>query len=136
MQKEDFTRMDMFCFYTFSIPGVLDVSRKCTLYCPKPFFSCTTPFCYTSREGNTFTEFFFGFCSIFQIFNTEVIKMAARMRTFRDALKTIKELDPGSAVTYNFIKQLCETDKITNVRLNKKYLLNLDELLKFLNMED
>ena len=62
--------------------------------------------------------------------------MAARMRTIRDALNTIKELDPGSAVTYNFIKQLCETDKITNVRLNKKYLLNLDELLKFLNMED
>ena len=25
--------------------------------------------------------------------------MAARMRTIRDALKTIKELDPGSAVT-------------------------------------
>ena len=62
--------------------------------------------------------------------------MAARMRTIRDALKTIKELDPGSAVTYNFIKQLCETDKITNVSLNKKYLLKLDELLKFLNMED
>ena len=62
--------------------------------------------------------------------------MASRMRTIRDALKTIKELDPGSEVTYNFIKQLCETDKITNVRLNKKYLLNLDELLKFLNMED
>ena len=93
-------------------------------------------FVILSREGNTFTEFFFGFCSIFQIFNTEVIKMAARMRTIRDALKTIKELNPGSAVTYNFIKQLCETDKITNVRLNKKYLLNLDELLKFLNMED
>lgn len=93
-------------------------------------------FVILSREGNAFTEFFFGFCSIFQIFNTEVIKMAARMRTIRDALKTIKELDPGSAVTYNFIKQLCETDKITNVRLNKKYLLNLDELLKFLNMED
>jgi hypothetical protein len=93
-------------------------------------------FVILSREGNTFTEIFFGFCSIFQIFNTEVIKMAARMRTIRDALKTIKELDPDSAVTYNFIKQLCETDKITNVRLNKKYLLNLDELLKFLNMED
>ena len=93
-------------------------------------------FVILSREGNAFTEFFFGFCSIFQIFNTEVIKMAARMRTIRDALKTIKELDPDSAVTYNFIKQLCETDKITNVRLNKKYLLNIDELLKFLNMED
>lgn len=89
-----------------------------------------------SREGNTFTENFFSFCVIFQIFNTEVIKMAARMRTIRDALKTIKELDPDSAVTYNFIKQLCEAEKITTVRLNKKYLLNLDELLKFLNMED
>ena len=48
----------------------------------------------------------------------------------------IKTLDPDSSVTYNFIKRLCETETITVLRLNKKYLLNLDELLKYLSMED
>ncbi len=60
----------------------------------------------------------------------------ARMRTIREALKAIKQIDPQSSVTYNFIKQLCETEKITVIRLNKKYLLNLDDLLKFLFMEE
>jgi len=61
--------------------------------------------------------------------------MAARMRTIREALKEIKALDPNSSVTYNFIKQVCEQEKITVIRLNKKYLLNLDDLLKLLHME-
>ncbi len=60
----------------------------------------------------------------------------ARMRTIREALKAIKQIDAQSSVTYNFIKQLCETEKITVIRLNKKYLLNLDDLLKFLSMEE
>ncbi len=60
----------------------------------------------------------------------------ARMRTIREALKAIKQIDAQSSVTYNFIKQLCETEKITIIRLNKKYLLNLDDLLKFLSMEE
>ena len=61
--------------------------------------------------------------------------MAARMRTIREALKEIKALDPNSSVTYNFIKQVCEQEKITVIRLNKKYLHNLDDLLKLLHME-
>ena len=61
--------------------------------------------------------------------------MAARMRTIREALKEIKALDPNSSVTYNFIKQVCEQEKITVIRLNKKYLLNLDDLLQLLHME-
>ena len=59
----------------------------------------------------------------------------ARMRTIREALKQIKEFDPNTSVTYNFIKQACETKAIHSIRLNKKYLLNLDELLKLLTME-
>lgn len=62
--------------------------------------------------------------------------MAARMRTIREALKEIKALDANSSVTYNFIKNVCEQEKITVIRLNKKYLLNLDELLQLLHMED
>lgn len=61
--------------------------------------------------------------------------MAARMRTIREALKEVKALDHNSSVTYNFIKKLCEQEKVTVVRLNKKYLLNLDDLLQILHME-
>ena len=61
--------------------------------------------------------------------------MAASMNTIRDALKEIKALDSNSSVTYNFIKKLCEQNKVTVVRLNKKYLLNLDDLLQILHME-
>lgn len=61
--------------------------------------------------------------------------MAARMRTLREALKELKAIDPNTSVTYNFIKQLCENKLVPHIRLNKKYLINLDELLKFLSME-
>ena len=60
----------------------------------------------------------------------------ARMRTIREALKLVKALDPNTSVTYNFIKQACETNAIPSIRLNKKYLVNLDELLKLLSMEE
>ncbi len=60
----------------------------------------------------------------------------ARMRTIREALKQIKELDANTSVTYNFIKQACETKAVHSIRLNKKYLVNLDELLKLLSMEE
>ena len=60
----------------------------------------------------------------------------ARMRTIREALKQIKELDPNTSVTYNFIKQACETKTVHSIRLNKKYLVNLDELFKLLSMEE
>ena len=62
--------------------------------------------------------------------------MVARMRTLREALKELKVIDPNTSVTYNFIKQLCENNLVPYIRLNKKYLINLDELLKFLSMEN
>ena len=60
----------------------------------------------------------------------------ARMRTIREALKQIKAIDANTSVTYNFIKQACETKTVPSIRLNKKYLVNLDELLKLLSMEE
>lgn len=60
----------------------------------------------------------------------------ARMRTIREALAIVKGIDPETSVTYNFIKEACVNRKVTCVRLNKKYLLNLDELLTFLSMNE
>lgn len=56
-----------------------------------------------------------------------------RMRTIRQAIAEIKELDPNTAFNYNYISKLCEENKIHNIVVGqKKRLLDLDELLKYL----
>lgn len=59
-----------------------------------------------------------------------------RMRTIRQALSEIKELDPSTAVTYNFLRNLCNSRKITTVNIGKKFLLNFDELLALLGYRE
>lgn len=59
-----------------------------------------------------------------------------RMRTINDALALIKEADPDTAVTYHFLRRLCDTNEITVVKAGKKFLLNYDELLIYLNIEE
>lgn len=59
-----------------------------------------------------------------------------RMRTIRDSLELLKKVDPDTAVTYHFLRKLCDTNVITVVKTGKKFLLNYDELLAFLNIEE
>lgn len=59
-----------------------------------------------------------------------------RMRTIRESLELLKKVDPDTAVTYHFLRQLCETNSITVVKAGKKFLLNYDELLLLLNIEE
>lgn len=73
----------------------------------------------------------------FQILYEEVAIMAqVRMRTILDALAVLKSIDKDTAITYNFIKKACETGTIKHVKVGKKILINLDELLKLLDMEE
>ena len=58
------------------------------------------------------------------------------MRTIKEALELIKKVDSDTAVTYHFLRRLCDTDKITVVKAGKKFLLNYDELLAYLNIEE
>lgn len=69
------------------------------------------------------------------IIQSESNKPKARIRTIRDAIAHIKETDSDTAVTYNFIRKLCDCKKITSIRLGKKILINLDELIAYLNRE-
>lgn len=62
-------------------------------------------------------------------------KKKARIRTIREALSEIKATDPDTAVTYNFIRKLCDNQSITSFWSGKKILINYDELLRLLNME-
>ena len=62
-------------------------------------------------------------------------KKKARIRTIREALTEIKAADPDTAITYNFIRKLCDQKTITSLWAGKKILINLDELLAYLNIE-
>lgn len=64
-------------------------------------------------------------------------KKKVRIRTIRDALAMLKEIDENTAVTYYFIKKLCDNGLISHVKAGgKKYLLNYDELLDYLQMKE
>lgn len=56
-----------------------------------------------------------------------------RMRLLKEAAAEIKQLDPGSAVTPYYIRQLALEGKILSVQAGRKRLINFDSLLKYLN---
>ena len=58
-----------------------------------------------------------------------------RMRLLREAAEEIKALDPGSAVTTYFIRQLALEGKIKSVMAGRKRLINLDDLLRYLDLQ-
>lgn len=57
-----------------------------------------------------------------------------RMRLLREAAEEIKSVDPGTAVTPYFIRQLALEGKIKSVMAGRKRLINLDDLLRYLNL--
>lgn len=59
-----------------------------------------------------------------------------RIRTIRDAISMIKEKDPSSAITYHFVRKLCDNGQVATLRAGKKILINYDELLVFLGMSE
>lgn len=48
-------------------------------------------------------------------------------------MRTIAETAKETGLTENFIRRLCLTGQIVNVRAGKKYLVNLDRFIEFLN---
>ena len=58
-----------------------------------------------------------------------------RMRTAHGALEIIKELDPDTAVTLRYIRRLIATGEVPHVDVGRKKLVNVDQLLKFLEGE-
>lgn len=68
--------------------------------------------------------------------NTENLKKIKRIRTIRSAISMILECDSKTAITYNFIRKLCDKNLITSIKIGKKILINYDQLLEFLNIEE
>ena len=55
-----------------------------------------------------------------------------RMRTAKEALIEIKNLDPNSCVTEHAIRVLVSNYKLPVVKVGRKSLFNLDKLIEFL----
>ena len=54
------------------------------------------------------------------------------MRVLKEAAAEIKQIDPESAVTTNFIRKLALQGKIKTAMAGRKRLINLDSLLDYL----
>ena len=60
---------------------------------------------------------------------------APRMRTATGALEIIRQMDPGTAVTLRYIRRLIATETVPHVDVGRKKLVNVDQLIKFLEGE-
>jgi len=54
------------------------------------------------------------------------------MRTINEALKEIREIDAGTSLTANGIRILCTKGQIRFAMIGRKYLIDLDSLIKYL----
>lgn len=61
--------------------------------------------------------------------------MIPRMRTAPGALEIIKAQDPETAVTEHYIRRLIRTGAIPHVDVGRKKLVNVDQLLRYLERE-
>lgn len=55
-----------------------------------------------------------------------------RLRYINDAVKEIKEKDPDSPITYYFIRRLIWEGKITKLKYGSAWLVNMDELFRYM----
>lgn len=55
-----------------------------------------------------------------------------RMRLMKEAYKEIKEKDPDSAISFNYIRKLIVSGEIPSRRAGKRYLVNMDILENYL----
>lgn len=48
-------------------------------------------------------------------------------------MKSIKEMTQLTGLSYSFLRQLCLQNKIIHIRTGKKYLINYDRFIDYLN---
>ena len=56
-----------------------------------------------------------------------------RYRTIKECVQVIKEIDGNTAITEYYIRRLCRSGKIKYSLSGNKSLVNLDNLLDYLN---
>ena len=61
--------------------------------------------------------------------------MVPRMRTINEAITTLRELDPESGFTQTALRNKIRSGEIRSIKVGRKYLVNLDELIGFLSSQ-
>lgn len=61
------------------------------------------------------------------------LRTVPKLRKIKDCLIAIQEIDPQTAVTEWYIRQLCKNKAIIYYKSGNKSLVNLDSLLAYLN---
>ncbi len=56
-----------------------------------------------------------------------------QMRTIKEVHKEIKKVDPNSSLTLYAVRQLVNTGKVTYIRRGRKILVDLAEVMDYLN---
>lgn len=56
-----------------------------------------------------------------------------RMRTIKESVVAIKELDPKSAIAEWLVRNLCKDGRVKCLTSGNKILVNLDDLIDFLS---
>ncbi len=59
-----------------------------------------------------------------------------RMRLVDQAYEELKQLDPNTAISKNFIRKLTKSGKIRTVQVGRRTLLSFDSLLEYLETLD
>lgn len=51
-------------------------------------------------------------------------------------MKTIKQIMEETGLSYKYLVKLCQQNRITHIRTGKKYLINYEKFIEFLNVGD
>ncbi len=61
--------------------------------------------------------------------------MLPRMRTIPETIKMLREYDPETCLTETALRRMVLTNQIPYTRVGKKYLINVDALIRYLSGE-
>ncbi len=56
----------------------------------------------------------------------------ARIRTIDGCVSELKQIDPGSQISRNFVRNLVLAGKVAHTKAGSKYLINFDSLIAYL----
>jgi excisionase family DNA binding protein len=56
----------------------------------------------------------------------------ARVRTIDGCVSELKQIDPGSQISRNFVRNLVLSGRVKYAKSGSKYLVNFDDLLAYL----
>lgn len=59
--------------------------------------------------------------------------MIPRMRTIKECMEELRQIDPNTAIREYFIRDLVNSNVIPTVHAGRKILINFDGLLQYLN---